>query len=61
MDQLSENQDYQAEVTVTDSSGISSTPGKIDIVPSALWDTDGQRPSLRLSNLSGVMVNEHSS
>lgn len=58
LDQLSENQDYQAEVTVTDSSGISSTPGKIDIVPSALWDTDGQRPSLRLSNLSGVMVKE---
>jgi hypothetical protein len=58
LDRPSEDRDYQTEVIVTDSKGKKSTPTTIDIVPKNLWETDGQRSSLKLLKLSGVMAEE---
>jgi len=56
--QLSEDRDYQAEVTVTDRNGNRHGPERIDIDPENVWELDRQRSSLKLKELSGVMVNE---
>ena len=58
LDQLSEGQDYQAEVIVTDSDGRSSAPDSMHIVLKDAWETEGQRPSMKLEKLSGVMIDE---
>jgi len=58
LDQLSENQDYQAEVILTGSNGRSCEPSRIDIIPQNTWEPDGQRSSFKLTKLSGVMVEE---
>ena len=58
VDRLSENQDYQAEVVVTDSNGKSCTPQRIDIAHKDTWEPDGQRSSFTLKKLSGVLVEE---
>lgn len=58
LDQLSDNQDYQADVILTDSTGKSCTPSRIDITPKDTWEPDGQHPSFKLTKLSGVIVEE---
>lgn len=58
MDRLSEKQDYQAEVIVTDNNGKSCAPEKIDITQNNAWEPDGQRLSFKLKKLSGVIVDE---
>ncbi len=57
-DQLSKDQDYQAEVVLTDSDGRSCTPDRIDIVTKNIWEPDRQRSSLELKKLFRVMVDE---
>jgi len=58
LDQLSDDQDYQADVIVTDSNGRSCTPNRIDITPKDAWEPDGQHASFKLTKLSGVIVEE---
>jgi hypothetical protein len=58
MDRISENQDYQAEVVVTDSNGKSCNPETIDITKGNAWEPDGQRSSFKLKKLSVVTVDE---
>ncbi len=58
MDRLSENQDYQAEVIVTDSNGKSCAPELINIAKKNALEPDAQRSSFKLKKLSGVTVDE---
>jgi predicted CXXCH cytochrome family protein len=58
LDRLSETQDYQVEVTLTDSNGKSCAPDRIDIAPKNAWEPDGERSSFKLKKLSRVTVDE---
>jgi predicted CXXCH cytochrome family protein len=58
VDELSEDQKYQAEVILTDSTGKSCAPSIIDIIPEELWQPSETRSSLKLKKLSRVTVDE---
>lgn len=55
---LSGDLSYQLEITVKDSRGSSGSPALIDIVPGNIWVQEGQRPSLKLTRVSRVTVDE---
>ncbi|MBI5666336.1 MAG: hypothetical protein HZC49_14800 [Nitrospirae bacterium] len=58
IDRLSEKQDYEAEILVTDNNGKSCAPEQIDIAQKNSWEPDGQRSSFKLKKLSVVTVEE---
>jgi hypothetical protein len=58
VDQLSEDNNYLAEVSATDRGGRTSDKEVIDIVPNTLSEHEGQPASLKLTKLDGLTVNE---
>jgi predicted CXXCH cytochrome family protein len=58
MDELSEDQKYQAEVVVTDRTDRSCSPKIIDIIPGEIWKHSKPRPSLKLNRISEITVEE---
>jgi predicted CXXCH cytochrome family protein len=58
VDQLSEDNNYLAEVSATDRGGRTSDKEVIDIVPNTLSEHEGQPASLKLTKLDRLTVNE---